>query len=313
MARKSRIHIPNGFYYVTLSGNGDKSIFLSIDDSGYFEDLTAENIVKYGCEVHAYCWMNNQAHLIIKVGNTPLTKFIHNISFRYTLYFNRLHKKNGHLFNGRYRAFLIDPRNYLLQIVQYIHLMPLRAGIVSKPQEYKWSSHRAYLGRTECSWLTTGYLMSLFSHDNHEAIHFYNQYIQNEIVKGYAERPGSKSRKDTRIIGDDEFVQEILSYQNEEPIKVGLNKIILEVCKRFDTDTNEISSQSRSRRLSRIRTLIGYFVLEYSDTTLSDYGRIVNRDVSTLSGAIAKYRSILKKDVNNQQLISELKQEIGIR
>ena len=305
--------MPKGFYYVTLRGNGGKDIFLSVDDSRYFEDLVAENIIKYECEVHAYCWTKNQANMLVRIGNTPLAKFIHNISFRYTLYFNKLYEQSGHLFNGRYCALLIDPRNYLLQAVKYIHLIPQKAGIVSKPREYRWSSHRAYLGRTDCGWLTKDYLLSHFSHDNFEATHLYNEYMQNDIIKGYVEQLDNKSKKDTRIIGDDEFTNIVLSYKNGEQMKVSLNKIIRVVCERFDADPNEISSQSRSRRLSRIRTIIGYFVLEYCDATLSDYGRIVNRDVSTLSGAIAKFRSLIKKDDNSQHLIDELKEGIGIR
>lgn len=311
MARKPRIHLPDGFYYVTLRGNGDKNIFLSVEDSKYFEDLIAENIVKYGCEVHAYCWIKNQAYILVRIGNTPLTKIIHNISFRYSLYFNKIHNQNGHLFNGRYKACLTDPEKYLLTIVRYIHLVPYLAGIVSKPHEYKWSSHRAYLERTNCNWLTRDYVLSLFSNDNDYAKQFYYEFMNKGMSSENIYQ--LQDTKDTRIFGDDDFVQEVLGYHNDQSKKIGLNTIIREVCRRFDADLNEITSKSRSRRLSRIRTIIGYFVMEYGDITLSDYGRLVNRDVSTLSGAITNYRKLLKMDNKNQYLVNELKDAIGIR
>lgn len=312
MARKPRIHVPDGFYHVVLIGNNGKDIFLSVSDSLQFEKLITEGIERYEYKIHAYCWLKNRVHLFIQVADAPLSKIVQNLSFRYTIYFNNKTGNIGHLFAGRYKAVLIDPQDYLLQLVRYIHLIPFRVSIVNKPHEYKWSSHRAYLGRDKCRWLTTERVLSHFPGKIKRVRESYDQYINEDIEVDNSEHLLSKVREG-RIMGSREFMERYLNHPNEKSEKAGLDIIIKEVCGRFNLEAEEIYSRSRSRRLSKIRTIIGYFVLEYGDKTLSDFCRLVNRDVSTLSGAITKFRQQLKGNDQDRQLISELKNNFGIQ
>ena len=108
--------------------------------------------------------MSNHLHLIIQVGNTPLSKIIQNISFRYTRYINKRKKRIGHLFQGRYKALLVDADAYLLELVRYIHNNPVRAKMVTDPIDYPWCSHQVYLDKEKIPFLTTDFILHQFGY-----------------------------------------------------------------------------------------------------------------------------------------------------
>ena len=146
MARKSRIHIPGGFYHVLLRGNSGQEIFFSKEERYRFYLLIQEGISRFNYRVHAFCLMSNHVHLAIQVSDVPLSKIMQNLSFRYTLWINKQQKRMGHLFQGRYKAIIVNHESYLIGLVRYIHLNPVRAGIVKRALDYPWSGHRTYIG-----------------------------------------------------------------------------------------------------------------------------------------------------------------------
>jgi len=127
-----------------LRGNGGQNVFYSPADRIQLYLLLQEGIERFVHRIHAFCLMINHIHLVIQVGEVPLSKIIQNISFRYTRYINGRMKRIGHLFQGRYKAILIDADSYLLELVRYIHNNPLRVGLAQAPEQYQWSSHQAY-------------------------------------------------------------------------------------------------------------------------------------------------------------------------
>ncbi|MDQ6998682.1 MAG: transposase, partial [Mariprofundus sp.] len=120
------------YYHVMLRGNGGIPIFENDEQRTHFCLLLQEGVVRYGHRVHAFCLMDNHVHLVIQVGTIDLSKIMQNVSFRYTRWFNARHKRIGHLFQGRFKAILVDEENYLLELVRYTHLNPVRAGLVEK-------------------------------------------------------------------------------------------------------------------------------------------------------------------------------------
>jgi len=143
MARKHRLYLPGALYHVMLRGNNGQRIFNDNEDRSCFMGFIAEGIGRYGHRIHAFCLMVNHVHLLIQMGETALSKVMQNISFRYTRWMNRRHHRIGHLFQGRFRVILCDADAYLLELVRYIHLNPVRAGLVEAPDGYSWSGHRA--------------------------------------------------------------------------------------------------------------------------------------------------------------------------
>ncbi len=164
MARKPRIHLPGGFYHVVLRGNGGQDIFFSAEDRNHFFLLMQRGISRYGHRVHGFCCMTNHVHLLIQVADEPLSKIMQNLSFRYTRWINKHQKRMCHLFQGRFKAILIDADEHLLELIRYIHLNPVRAGLVKQVDDYVWSSHHAYMGKETLPWLTTDWVYGYFSH-----------------------------------------------------------------------------------------------------------------------------------------------------
>ncbi|MDT8445224.1 MAG: transposase, partial [Desulfuromonadales bacterium] len=129
MARKPRIHFPGAVYHVILRGNARQDIIFDDKDRCRFYLLMQEGLQRYNHRVLAFCLLNNHAHLAIQVGNVSLSRIIQNLSFRYTRWVNWRQKRIGHLFQGRHKAILVDADSYLLELVAYIHLNPVRAGM----------------------------------------------------------------------------------------------------------------------------------------------------------------------------------------
>jgi len=160
MARKPRIHLPGGIYHVILRGNDGQPVFFSDQDRLSFCELVAEGVVRYGHRIHAFCLMTNHVHFALQVAEPPLAKIVQNLAFRYTRRINKSQRRMGHLFQGRYKALLVDADAYLVELVRYIHLNPVRAQMVADPGAYAWSGHNAYLGLAGWPWLTTDLVLS---------------------------------------------------------------------------------------------------------------------------------------------------------
>jgi len=312
MARKPRLHVPGGFYHVILRGNGGQDIFFSVDDTKYFESLVSEGIKRFGHRIHCYCWMKNHVHLVIQIANTPLSKIIQNISFRYTLYVNNKYSRKGHLFQGRYKAILVDPQSYLLQLVRYINLNPVRAKIVNKSEEYKWSSHRAYLGKSSCDWLTTDFVLGTFSKNRIEALKDYQEFVLDGMQQGYRKEFISGSGRQD-ILGDGRFVEEVLEVsESKRADLMSMEKIIITVCNRFNINNQELISPSRAREISKIRTIIAYLIMEHGNCSLAEYCRFIRRDISTLSNAVRKYRNKLADNKEERMYLATVTNELGL-
>ena len=165
MARKPRIHFPGAVYHVMIRGNSGLPVFFGDPDRSRFYLILQETIERFDFRLHAFCCMDNHIHMAIQIGDIPLSRIMQNLSVRYTAWINHSQHRTGHLFQGRYKAILVDADGYLLQLVRYIHLNPVRAGIVTTPDDFSGSGHRAYLGIETLPWLTTSFVLSLLSTD----------------------------------------------------------------------------------------------------------------------------------------------------
>jgi REP element-mobilizing transposase RayT len=154
MARPLRIEYPGAFYHVTCRGNERREIFADDRDRKRFLEILAESKEIYGVEVHGYVVMANHFHLMVMTPEANLQKFMQRFNTSYTVYFNRRHRRSGHLYQGRYKAILVDADNYLLELSRYLHLNPVRLKryfqleVKEKRKiirTYPWSSYRGYV------------------------------------------------------------------------------------------------------------------------------------------------------------------------
>ena len=156
MARPLRLQYPGAFYHVTSRGNERKSIFKTNRDRQKFLSYLESAYDRYGAIIHVYCLMNNHYHLLVETPRGNLSQILHHINGAYTAYFNTKMKRSGHLFQGRYKAILVEKDSYCQELSRYVHLNPVRTGLVKRPSEYHWSSYTYYIGQKEKPrWLIT--------------------------------------------------------------------------------------------------------------------------------------------------------------
>jgi putative transposase len=298
MARKERIHIPGALYHVLLRGNDRREIFGDDKDRFRFYGILNLASQPYPFKIHAFCLMTNHIHLEIQVSDIPMSKIIQSVAQRYTQWFNWRHHKVGHLFQGRYKAIMIDADEYLLELAAYIHLNPVRAHMVDRPEKYRWSSHRAFLGKETLPWLETGFILSLFSSTPNRARSHFSDFVNGRSGQGRIKEFHGEKTPDSRIFGDEFFVSDVLHETEHDLVpKLDLDAVIAVVEKVYSKTAEELLKTRSSNRLScEARALAAWATKEYSDATLTDLAEFCRRDVATISYAARRAETLIKKD-----------------
>ena len=161
MARPLRIEYKGAFYHITARGNERKRIFFSKADYEKFKDYLRKAQDKYGYLLHCYMLMTN--HLLIETPNPNMSKLMHYLNGSYTSYINRRRKRSGHLFQGRYKSILVDADSYFLELSRYVHLNPVRANMVSNPEDYPYSSYSTYISNKKDGLVHTDLIFGMMS------------------------------------------------------------------------------------------------------------------------------------------------------
>ncbi len=304
MARKPRIHLSGGLYHVIFRGNGGQAVFLNDEDRYRFQLLLQEGACRFGYHVHAFCLMTNHIHLALQVSEIPLSRSMQNLSFRFTRWINWRQKRTGHLFQGRYKAVLVDGDSYLLELIRYIHLNPVRAGIVKDPVDYPWSSHRAYLGKETLPCLTIDSLLIHFGNKLEDARQNYQGFVLDRL--GEERRPEFHGAGvDSRLLGDVNFLEKCLSDSEKVPIRLALQIIVDTVCRNYEISETESKSPSQCRKVSETRAVVGWFAQKFGCVTLSEVGAFVNRDIGSISSAVRRLS-------NRMQEVPELAERVRL-
>jgi putative transposase len=286
MARKPRLHVDAGIYHVMLRGNGGQAIYFDDDDRHHFYLLMQQGVARYGHRIHGFCLMNNHVHLVIEVGAQPLAKIMQNLSFRYTRWVNKKHKRIGHLFQGRYKAILVDRDNYLLELVRYVHLNPVRAKLVRQAHLYRWSGHRAYLGREILPWFTTEWVLGQFGTRLGTSRKRYEIFVREGYGEGRRDEFHCGGDDDGRVLGDDRFTQRILNKPVIAPRHVTLDTLIQTVCREYKLTEKALASAGRERARSGARSVVGWLAQQHGQVTLTEVAKRLDRDVTTLSRGV---------------------------
>ncbi len=282
MARPPRIQYPGAFYHVIVRGNQRQAIFNDNKDRARYLELIDGYRKQHGFILYAYTLMTNHVHLLVETPKSPISKVMQVISFTYTRYFNKKYDKTGHLFQGRYKAYLCDRDIYLLSLVRYIHLNPVRAKLVETPLEYKWSSHREYSGHVK-GLVETDKVLRLFSEKPSEARKLYSDFVDLAIG---AESDGSIYRAaGQQIIGDEKFIEKVaeeVDNLDKRLKKPPLKEIFIAVEEETGVSREEIISRARGETAKRARSVfIG--ASRESGYRLTDLQTELKRELSVLS------------------------------
>ncbi len=296
MARKPRLHVEGGVYHVILSGNGGQDIFFSRDDRRFFYGLIEEGCRRFGYRVHGFCLMTNHVHLIVQIGATPLSRPMQNLCFRYGRWINRRKGRRGHVFQGRYRALLVEADSYLLELVRYVHLNPVRAALVAAAEDYPWSGHRAYLGLENLPWLTTEWVLSRLGRREAGARARYRAFVREGSGAGRREA-FHLGADDSRVLGSERFLERVLGPSARGGKAPSLGAIVDHVCGRYGLDAGDLAGPSRRRLCSEARGVIGHLARHSAAASLSEVARRFNRDLATMSRAVGRIEALSARDV----------------
>ena len=204
MARPLRIEYPGAMYHVTSRGNDGQVVFKSDRDRERFLSYLKQSKEKFKTIIHVYNLMSNHYHLEIETPEGNLSKVMQYINSSYTLYYNTKRRKKGHLFQGRYKAVLVDKDEYMKELSRYIHLNPVKAKMVERPEEYEWSSYRYYLNaKGKPDFLETDFILSCFDGDKKK----YKRFVEMGITEKV--RDVLKEVRGGTILGSEEFIEEI--------------------------------------------------------------------------------------------------------
>jgi len=186
MPRGPREKIPGAFYHVMSRGNEKQTIYGCVGDKEKFLHYLKKGSRNHGALIHCYCMMENHFHLLVETPYGNISQVMHSINSSYSKYFNSKWNRVGHLFQGRYKSKVIETDSYLLELSRYIHLNPVKAGLVQRPESYRWSSYHSYLGNDDgFDFVQQKFILSLVGSEEPQSYSLYRAFVEDKIGKEY--------------------------------------------------------------------------------------------------------------------------------
>jgi REP element-mobilizing transposase RayT len=312
MARPLRIEFPGAFYHVTSRGNRRQPIFLADEDRYFFLNCLRDAHEKFAVVIHVYCLMENHYHLFLETPQGQLSRIMHLINMRYSSYFNLKHDRCGHTFQSRFTAILVQAEEYARELAPYIHLNPVRARIVNRPEDYVWSNYREYLGiAVPQPWTTNSFVLRLFGASMADARSNYEEHVICRLSQNLPS-PLEAAMK-TGILGNADFTKRImksfLSDTNAQPVRdlpqlrklsprPGLQQI-------FTTTESFLGSKNRLTR--NISIFISH---KETDYTLKEIGEFYQLGVSGITDICRRIRKELIHNDTLARAIGEIERRL---
>lgn len=268
MARPLRLEFPGALYHITSRGDRREDIYDDEDDRLLFYDVLNEVYERYNWRIHAFCLMSNHYHLIVETPDANLSIGMRHLNGVYTQRFNAKQHRVGHVFQGRYKAILVQKESYLLELSRYIVLNPVRARMVRSAKDWPWSSYRATVGQDEIpKWLYTDWLLSDYSKQRATAIRYYKKFVAD----GKGQPSPWKGLKNQVYLGNEQFVKKMQGKLNvkqdlsEIPVaqKRSITKPLVYYIKRFKDRDSAIVEAYASGAFS-MKVIADHVGLHYS-------------------------------------------------
>lgn len=206
MARPLRLELAGGVYHVTSRGDRQEDIFMSDADRLSWLGLFGQVCQRFNWVCHGWCQMSNHYHIVLETPEPNLSQGMRQLNGVYTQYVNRTHRRVGHVFQGRYKAILVDKEAYLLELSRYVVLNPVRAHMVQDPADWPWSSYRATLGQSPAPpWLQTEMLLAYFGQPRSQALRRFQSFVR----AGTDQPPLWQNLRGQIYLGDDAFLSKM--------------------------------------------------------------------------------------------------------
>jgi len=324
MPRGPRLDAPGTLHHVIVRGIERRKI---VDNDKDREDfVTRLGSIALDTETSIYAWalMTNHAHILLRSGTTGLPTFMRRFLSGYAIMYNRRHRRYGHLFQNRYKSIVCEEDPYFKELVRYIHLNPLRAGMVEtlvKLAQYKWCGHGVIMNHCRNEWQDRGYVLKWFGRKEGEAIKSYKEFVKNGITLG--KRPdltggglirsmggwsivkamrkgGIKEESDERILGSGDFVTEVIKHATEQvkyqlPATEWQKSIKEEIdiqCKHEKIPVAVLQSGSRRPPLPKLRRTIALKLINEYGLSLAETARRLGISTSGVAQILRRFEDV---------------------
>ncbi len=309
MSRPWRIEYPGALYHVMSRGNERKPIFKDNDDRMQFLNLLCETVERFNFEIYTYVLMTNHYHILLKTKESNLSRGMQWFGATYTRRYNIHHRRSGHLFQGRFKSFLVQNEDYLLRLSCYIHRNPLRAGMVERLRDYKWSSYLTYgFGKKAEELLNTGFIFKLMKGNQKQKIQAYRRMVQQYSLE---EKNTLEELRHNLIFGSLSFIKEIRDkylpskINQEKPDQKGLNKS-LDISDQFekaaillDIDLGQFKNVGRVRGSDKLqRDMLISLLWGLGAFKNEEIGDIFGISYSAVSKSVSALNKKIQKDNN---------------
>jgi putative transposase len=318
MTRPLRIHFKGATYHVFSKGNKEEYIF-SDEDKDYFLAWLEKGAEEYKVDIYAYCIMGNHYHLLIQTQEDNLSIFMHYLGSAHASHIAKKGWK-GHVFAGRYKSICVDKEEYLLILSRYIHLNPVKAAMVEKPEDYRWSSYAYYIDEIKAPrWLKKEWLFEYFGRDADSKVS-YKEFVESDME---SPSPYPDDRVVAQaVLGNQEFLTKVKKMLGEKswPIDVVGSRLLrnditqeeiyYKICEHFGLSNLKIGEQDNKKTCRRARKLFIYSARIFSPSSnqeiaemLGDIGHsCVSRHFKLIQGELernAEFRQTMENDIKN--------------
>jgi len=304
MARPLRIEYEGAYYHVTSRGNERRRIYYSKADYEKFKAYLQGAQEKYGYLLHSYVLLTNHYHLLIETPKANLSNVMHYINGSYTNYINIKKRRSGHLFQGRYKAILVDRDRYLLELSRYLHLNPVRAKMVERPEDYPYSSYRAYIYKNKKDIVYRDLILGMMSKTKKDAIYRYKNFVGGAI-EVELENP-LKNVYSGMILGGTTFIKEALSRLKEEDLYkediahrrelravYRFEEVIDSICMSLDIPQHDLLGKKNKEH----RNIAIYLLKKYTGLTNRQIGQqLGNISYSAVAKVYQRFSEELRQD-----------------
>ncbi|MBI5444767.1 MAG: transposase [Deltaproteobacteria bacterium] len=311
MPRGARLDVPGVLQHVMVRGIERRDVFLDDEDRENFVRRLSGLLTRTGTECLAWALLPNHFHLLLRPHDTSLSTFMRRLLTGYAVTFNLRYQRAGHLFQNRYRSIVCDEETYLLEIVRYIHLNPLRAGSVSTLIEldgYPWSGHSVLMGRRSMEGQSVDEVLGRFGTTEREARRGYWHFVAAgvslghrwELAGGGLERSLVKAGRgplpeayDERVLGLGEFVEKLRQreeLQGRLPLRLSLDELLRRVSKALGLETSRVLRRSTLETVADARGLFGYLAVARLGYRGTEVGAVLGLSRSGTSKAVERGR-----------------------
>ena len=311
LARPLRVELRGAVYHVIARGNERKAIFRDDRDREVYLERLAQCRSRFQFRVLGYCLMHNHIHLALERGPVALSRTMLALQSFYAQRFNFRHKRVGHLFQGRYKAFLVQDERYLFALLRYIHLNPVRARLVDRPEAYRWSSDRFYREGKGLPWLDVDVALERLARKREEAVSVYRRLMASRDEQTYEDLTTYVAVK-----GDRQFADRTLVTAGEAgrmPSVWTPESLAESVARAAGLSMEHLKQPGRSAKESRARLTAAYLGRREAGFSIAKMAKCFGREESTFNRGVRRLEDLIDRDETVRTNVERIASHLRLR